>query len=103
MSDLTLQTSAIRPVKITRPRRSARPERVTIGGVEMVRNDVVAREKGTTERTINKGDKRGAPYLYIAGVKYRPIEQYDQFLLGQIQVRNPPPKRRGRGAKRPTT
>jgi hypothetical protein len=67
-----------------------------IGGEEMVRNDVLAQEQGTTERTINRGDARGAPYIYIAGVKYRPIERYHRFMLGQIQVRNQPsPKRRG--------
>jgi len=97
MSDLTVETSAIRAARPARDRRrSARPERMTIGGVEMVRNDVCAREQGTTERTINRGDARGAPYIYIAGVKYRPIEQYHQFLLGQMQVRNRPPTKRRR-------
>jgi hypothetical protein len=78
-------------------RRSARPERIWIGGKEMVRNDIVAREQGgVTERAINRGDAKGAPYIIIGGVKYRPIEQYHQFLLGQVQVRNQPPtKRRG--------
>jgi hypothetical protein len=76
-------------------RRSTRPERMMIGGVEMVRNDVVAREQGgVAERTVNRGDKDGAPYIYIGGVKYRPIERYHQFLLGQMQVRNQPPKTR---------
>jgi hypothetical protein len=69
-------------------RRSARPERIVIAGEEMVRNDVVARERGACERTINRDDAR------IAGVKYRPIERYHQFMLRQIQVRNQPPKRR---------
>jgi hypothetical protein len=79
-----------------RRRRSARPERLVIGGEELVRNDVVAREKGESERTTNRGDARGAPYIYIAGVKYRPIERYHKFMLGQIQVRNQPAtKRRG--------
>ena len=97
MSDLSLDTSAI-PTRLTKDRRrSARPERMIIGGVEVVRNDVVAREKGTTERTINRGDARGAPYIYIAGVKYRPIEDYDKFLLGQIQVRKAPPTTKRRG------
>ena len=78
-------------------RRSARPERLTIGGVEFARNDVMAQEQGNlTERTINRGDKDGAPFAYIGGVKYRPVEEYHKFLLGRIQRRNrPPPKRRG--------
>ena len=95
MSDLTPFESGTRPTKDRR--RSARPERLWIGGVEFARNDVVAQQQGgITERTINRGDKDGAPYIYIGGVKYRPIEQYHQFLLGRMQVRNQPPaKRRG--------
>jgi hypothetical protein len=60
----------------------------------MVRNDVIAREKGEAERTTNRADADGAPYMYIAGVKYRPIKRYHQYLLGQIQVRNQPRPRR---------
>jgi hypothetical protein len=68
-----------------------------IGGEEMVRNDVCARDEGACERTINRLDRLGAPYIYIGGVKYRPIERYHQFLLKQIKVRNQPQKkRRGR-------
>ena len=97
MSDLTLNTSesGTRPTKDRR--RSARPERIMIGGVEFARNDVLAAEQGNvTERTINRGDKDGAPFVYIGGVKYRPVEEYHKFLLGRIQRRNrPPPKRRG--------
>jgi hypothetical protein len=78
-----------------RRRRSNRPERMVIGGEEMVRNDVVARDEGSCERTVNRRDKLGAPYIYIAGVKYRPIKRYHEFMLGQIQVRNQPPKKRG--------
>ena len=96
MSDLTSGISAIGQVKVTR-RRSARPERMWIGGVELARNDVIAQEQGgVTERTINRGDKDGAPFMYIGGVKYRPVVEYHEFMLGLIQRRNqPPPKRRG--------
>ena len=94
MSDLTLDTPATRKPK--RRFRTERPERLIIGGVEMRRNDVVARDEGNCERTLNRRDKDGAPYIYIGGVKYRPIEQYHRFLLGRMQVRNQPPaKRRG--------
>jgi hypothetical protein len=76
-------------------RRSARPERLWIGGVEFVRNDVVAQEQGNiTERTVNRGDKDGAPYIYLGGVKYRPIARYHEFLLAQVQVRNRPRNKR---------
>ena len=78
-------------------RRSARPERIMIGTEEMVRNDVVARDEGACERSINRLDPLGAPYIYIAGVKYRPLARYHQFILAQIKVRNrPTKKRRGR-------
>jgi hypothetical protein len=79
-------------------RRSARPERLVIGDEEMVRNDVIAREEGACEKTVNRRDKDGAPFLYMAGVKYRPIRRYHQFLLGLIQSRNQPPLRRRRRA-----
>jgi hypothetical protein len=95
MSDIASEISATRKTK--RPFRTDRPERLTIGGVEMVRNDVIAREEGCCERTVNRLDSLGAPYLMIAGCKYRPIERYHRFLLEQIQVRNQSPKkRRGR-------
>ena len=77
--------------------RTERPERMMIGGVQMVRNDVVAGDEGNCERTLNRRDKDGAPYIYIGGVKYRPIERYHRFMLGQIQVRNQSPKKRRRG------
>jgi hypothetical protein len=93
MSDLSL--AAVPAARLAKDRRrSARPERITIGGEEMVRQDVLAHEQGTTERTINRGNARGAPYIYLYGVKYRPIERYHKFMLGQIQVRGPPPKKR---------
>ena len=88
MSDLTLDTSATRRPK--RLFRTERPERLLIGGEQMVRNDVVAREEGACERTINRLDSLGAPYIYIGGVKYRPIERCHKFMLAQIKVRNQP-------------
>ena len=92
MSDLLLDIRQARP---GRTRRSDRPERLMIGGEEMVRNDVVAREQGgVAERTINRGDKDGAPFIYIGGVKYRPIGRYHEFMLGRIRVRNQPSKKR---------
>jgi hypothetical protein len=97
MSDLDLvpaDTSA-RQARPRRGRRSDRPERIWIGGEEMVRNDVLAQEQGGSERSINRGDPRGAPYLYLNGVKYRPLKRYHQYLLGRIQVRNQPKAARG--------
>jgi hypothetical protein len=88
------------PDSVTSPakpnRRASRPERIDIADDELVRNDVVAREQGTCERTVNRGDARGAPYSFIGGVKYRPIRRYKAWLAAQIKVRGQPPKRRGR-------
>jgi hypothetical protein len=79
--------------------RTERPERMMIGDVLMIRNDIVAGDEGNCERTLNRRDKDGAPYIYIGGVKYRPIERYHQFMLGRIEVRNQPPAKRRRGAR----
>jgi hypothetical protein len=70
-------------------RREARPERVTIGGELLVRNDIRARDLNMSERTINRGDAQGAPYLMIAGCKYRPVERHDAFILAGIQQHKP--------------
>src|SRR5262245_58138212 len=79
-----------------RLRRIDRPERIVIGGETMVRNDVLAREGCTTVRTLNRGDRLGAPFVYLHGVKYRPKERHDAFLLSQIQTRKPTPSKRWR-------
>lgn len=65
--------------------RAERPERLVVNGETLVRNDVKAREIGATERTINRGDARGAPYVFVAGVKYRPETRYNDFLLSHIK------------------
>jgi hypothetical protein len=78
--------------------RSARPERITVADEVFVRNDVLAREQGTSTRTIDRGDAHGAPYTFVAGVKYRPERAYHAFMLSRIQVRGQAPKRRRRGS-----
>ncbi len=79
-------------------RRASRPERINLGDDEGVRNDIVAAEQGCSERTLNRGDAEGAPYLYVGGVKYRPIKAYRAYLAGTVQVRNQKRKRSGRAA-----
>lgn len=69
------------------PRRALRPARIDLGDDIGLRNDLVAQEQGVHERTINRGDAKGAPFIMIGGVKYRPIRAYRQFLTSQIQVR----------------
>ena len=66
--------------------RQMRPERISLGDDELVRNDLIARDQGTSERALNRSDAKGAPFTYIAGVKYRPLKQYQEFLAAQIQV-----------------
>ena len=77
--------------------RAECPERLVVNGETLVRNDVKAREIGATERTINRGDARGAPYVFVAGVKYRSETRYNEFLLSHItQARRLPRDRRRR-------
>jgi hypothetical protein len=70
-------------------RRDVRPERIVIGNETMIRNDVVARDQGRSERGLNREDRLGAPFLLIGGVKYRPMERYEQFKLTQIRAARP--------------
>jgi hypothetical protein len=74
--------------------RFARPERINIGDDELVRNDLIAKEQGTSERTLNRSDARGAPFTYVGGVKYRPVKAYRQYLAEQIHRKGQPRRRR---------
>jgi hypothetical protein len=74
-------------------RRELHPERVTVGDETFVRNDIKAKELGESERSLNRGDKHGAPFLFIGGIKYRPEKRYAAFIMDRIQVRKHMPKR----------
>lgn len=74
-------------------RREAHPERITIGGEVFVRNDVLAREQGESERSLNRADRLGAPYRLFGGVKYRPERLHAEFVMRTVKVRKPPDKR----------
>src|SRR5215470_675751 len=50
-------------------RREAHPERITVGNEVFVRNDIKAKELGESERSVNRGDRHGAPFLFIGGIK----------------------------------
>jgi hypothetical protein len=79
--------------------RAERPERIVVNGETLVRNDIKAQELGATERTINRGDAHGAPFVYVAGVKYRPETRYNDFLPSHItQTRRTERSRRHRTA-----
>jgi hypothetical protein len=70
-------------------RRETRPERITVGSTIFERNDLTATRLGETERTLNKRDRNGAPFQYFGGVKYRPLPDYDTFILSGIRRRRP--------------
>jgi len=70
-------------------RREVHPERITVGGEVFIRNDILAREQGESERSLNRGDKDGAPYRFFGGVKYRPQRLHAEFIMKTIQVRKP--------------
>lgn len=75
-------------------RREMRPERIDLGdGDEAVRNDVIAKGEGVSERTLNRGDAEGDPFLMFGGVKYRPLRRHQEFRRTQIQIRNQPQRR----------
>jgi hypothetical protein len=73
-------------------RREAHPERITVGGEIFIRNDILAREQGESERSLNRGDKRGAPYRFFGGVKYRPERLHAEFIMSTVQVCKPQPQ-----------
>jgi len=73
-------------------RREAHPERIAIGDEVFIRNDIQAKQLGCSERTVNRDDRRGAPYRFFGGVKYRPEKAYAEFILGSIETDKPPPQ-----------
>jgi hypothetical protein len=81
---------------LDRRSRETKPEQIEIGGRTFLRNDAIARKYGLSERTLNRGDRKGAPFLFVGHVKYRPLAEYDHYLLRSVQQHNPePPRRRG--------
>ena len=81
-------------------RREAHPERITVGGEVFIRNDVLAREQGESERSLNRGDARGAPYRFFGGIKYRPLRLHAEFVMSSVQVRQPQPHKRAHRRRR---
>ncbi len=96
MSDVTTTIETVVP---SHRRREARPERITIGGEDFTRNDKVAEKYKASERAVNRGDAKGAPYIILHGVKYRPDGRYEEYLKAQIVVRGQSPKRRHVGQR----
>jgi hypothetical protein len=70
--------------------KEAHPERIEVGGKILERNDVAAKRWGESERSTNRRDRQGAPYIMIANIKYRPQPDYDNFRLESITKRGRP-------------
>ena len=70
-------------------RKKSRPERIVVGDETFERNDITAKRYGGSERTINRGDRDGAPFRFFNGIKYRPMKRYDAFVLSTIQELKP--------------
>ena len=60
-----------------------------MAGVTYVRNDILAREMGVSERSVNRGDKEGAPFRFFGGIKYRPELAYGRYVEKSIQMIRP--------------
>jgi hypothetical protein len=72
------------------------PERIVVGGKTLERNDVVAQRYGESERSVNRRDLKGAPYIRIGNIKYRPQPDYDDFVLFEGITRRRAVQRRAR-------
>jgi hypothetical protein len=82
-------------------RRELHPEQIVVGDETFIRNDKMAERHGVSERTVNRGDRDGAPYRFFGGVKYRPRSRYEQFILNSIREGKPrAPKRKQRSTQR---
>jgi hypothetical protein len=91
-----METST-QPQPLDKRCREAHPERIAIGDETFTRNDILAAKYGVSERTLNRGDRDGAPYRMFGGVKYRPERRHDAFILRSIKEGKPqPPKRKAR-------
>ena len=88
MSESSTETS------VGRRSRTAHPERIPLNDDELVRNDLIAAEQGTSERLVNRGDANGAPFMLVGGIKYRPIKAYRTYLAEQIKRKNQEPQQR---------
>ena len=98
---MTTTTETTEPPRLDPRRREAHPERIVVGGETFIRNDVLARAQGESERSLNRGDARGAPFRFFGGVKYRPERLHAEYVFRTIQMRKlQPPKRDGRGRPR---
>jgi hypothetical protein len=82
--------------RLDKRRKEARPEHINVADEIFERNDITAKRYGGSERTINRGDRDGAPYRYFNGIKYRPMKRYDNYVLSTIEQHKPQEAKRKR-------
>jgi len=66
------------------------PERITLGDDELVRDDVFHVEvlAGANRRTGRRYEADGLPFIFIRGMKYRPLREGREWLANQIRRPN---------------
>jgi hypothetical protein len=79
-----------------RHRRDSKPEYVVIGDETFRRNDVAAAARAMCERTYNRHDKAGNPFIKLAGTKFRPERGEAEYFLSLVQKIEQQPKSRRR-------
>jgi len=86
--------TALEPERLDPRCRETHPEHIIVGGKVLERNDITAKRYGESERSVNRRDRLGAPFIFISNIKYRPVEDYDRFVLSTIQQHKPQASRR---------
>jgi hypothetical protein len=63
------------------------PERISLDGDELVRDDIFHIEvlAGANRRTGKRYERDGLPFVYIRGLKYRPLREGREWLANRIQ------------------
>jgi hypothetical protein len=91
-----IESHGVAGTRRPRPKLEDHPQQIELAnGVLLVRDDVAQKGRGQTPKTGTREDKRGAPHLMLAGVKYRPQPAYDNwFLEDKVVRRGQEPRRR---------
>jgi hypothetical protein len=76
--------------------RRRAPSQIELDGDVAIPDEDFRRQylNGATHRTGTRYDKEGLPYLYVNGIKMRPVNAGKEWLTKRIQRRNQPPKKR---------
>jgi hypothetical protein len=87
----------VAPMTIARQIQTA-PARIVLNGDELVRDDIFHIEvlAGANRRTGKRYERDGLPFVYIRGLKYRPLREGREWLANRIQRPNQKHARRSR-------